>query len=163
MEAEELDSIFREMRAALAGLGIPISGSIDPRVRVNSRARRRLGCCYYQNGGYAVEVSASLLDQPELLRQTLAHELLHTCRGCRDHGERWKAYAQRVNEALNYSIQRTVQVGEEPQERLRREEIKYVLECQACGAKISRSRMSKVVKTPWRYRCKCGGKLTRLQ
>ena len=160
---EELDSLMAELCSALRELGIPLSGHIEPRVQVNARAKRRLGCCILKNGIYTVEVSASLLDQPELLRQTLAHELLHTCWGCRNHGTRWKAYAARAGGALGCSIERTVKLEGEPQERLRREEVKYVLECQACGAKIERFRMSKAVKSPWRYRCRCGGALKRVQ
>jgi len=162
MTQEELDSLSAEIAEALRGLGIPLSGHISPAVLVNSRAKRRLGCCYCRDGVYTIEVSSRLLEQPDRLRQTLAHELLHTCRGCRDHGEKWKAYAAKVNEALGYSIQRLAPVMGESQEPLRREKIKYVLECQSCGAKICRSRMSKAVKYPWRYRCKCGGKLKRI-
>lgn len=162
MIQQELDSLLAEMSETLRGLGIPLSCHISPAVLVNSRAKRRLGCCYCRDGVYEIEVSASLLEQPDRLRQTLCHELLHTCRGCRNHGEKWKAYAAKVNEALGYSIQRLAPAEEESQEPLRREKIKYVLECQSCGAKICRSRMSKAVKQPWRYRCQCGGRLKRI-
>ncbi len=162
MEQEELDRLMQELAAELRELGIPLSRSILPAVQVNSRAKRRLGCCYFSGGQYTIEVSAALLDQPERLRQTLAHELLHTCWGCRNHGKTWKAYAARVNEALGLQIQRLSPAGEDRQEPLRRDEIKYVLECQSCGARIYRSRMSKAVKAPWRYRCKCGGRLKRI-
>lgn len=162
MIQQELNSLLAEMAEALRNLGIPLSGHISPTVLVNSRAKRRLGCCYYRDGVYEIEVSASLLEQPEPLRQTLAHELLHTCRGCRNHGEKWKGYAAKVNEALGYSIQRLAPAEGESPERLRQEKLRYVLECQSCGAKICRSRISKAVKQPWHYRCKCGGKLKRI-
>ncbi len=160
MTQEELNGALAEMAETLRGLGLSVSDKLRPEVIVNTRAKRRLGCCYYKNGVYTIEVSAMLTGQPEKLRQTLAHELLHTCPGCRNHGERWKAYAQRVNEALGFSIQRLAPPEGETGP-LRRDTIKYVLECQRCGAKIYRSRMSKAVKQPWRYRCKCGGKLKR--
>ncbi len=178
MVREELNEILAEMEEILRGLGIPLSSRISPELQVNARAKRRLGCCRYfpsadslpkgispplQNGGwYVIEVSASLLETPDRLRQTICHELLHTCRGCRNHGELWKFYAARVNEALGYQIQRLAPAEGEAVP-LRREEVKYVLECQSCGAKICRSRLSKAVKRPWCYRCKCGGKLKRIQ
>ncbi len=162
MTQEQLNALLEETRQALLGLGIPVSKKIDPVLRVNTRAKRRLGCCYYVSGGHVIEVSASLLDRPQLLRETLAHELLHTCPGCRNHGERWKTYARQAGTALGYAIQRTVPVEGEA-EPLRHEEIKYILECQSCGARIGRMRMSKAVKSPWRYRCSCGGKLRRIQ
>lgn len=162
MGMEELDGLLGELWRQLRGLGVPVSEKVRPGVRVNSRAKRRLGCCFYNGGEYTIEVAARLLGQPGLLRETLVHELLHTCPGCRDHGERWKGYAGVVNEAWGMDIQRTVKVEGE-QGPLRREEVKYVLRCEACGKEIGRVRMCKVVKTPWRYRCLCGGKLKRVK
>ena len=161
MTQEELDREFSELAEILRGMGIPVSRKIVPHVSVNSRAKRRLGCCYVQNGVYSIEVSARQLEDREKLRQTLAHELLHTCPGCRNHGERWKEYAKRVNETLGFSIQR-LSPAEGETAPLRKDTVKYVLECQSCGAKLYRSHMSKAVKSPWRYRCQCGGKLKRI-
>lgn len=162
MEQTELDKLMEELRLALQGCGIPVSNKIAPAVGVNTRAKRRLGCCYCRAGSYAVEVAERILDDPALLRETLAHELLHTCPGCRNHGTKWKAWAEKANEALGVHIQRTVPV-EDGAGPLRHEEVKYVLECQSCGARIERMRLSKAVKAPWRYRCRCGGKLKRIR
>ena len=161
MTQEELNRELLKLAETLRGMGIPVSRKLTPHVTVNSRAKRRLGCCYVKDGVYSIEVSDRQLDDREKLLQTLAHELLHTCPGCRNHGERWKAYAQKVNEALGLSIQR-LSPPEGETVPLRRDTVKYVLECQSCGAKLYRSRMSKAVKSPWRYRCQCGGKLKRI-
>ncbi len=157
----ELDGLMARLRRELISIGIPVSNRLEPEVRINTRARRWLGCCYYQSGRYWIEVSQAVLEDEDLLKQTLVHELLHTCPKCRDHGPKWKAYAQTVNEKLGYRIERTVKT-ETPAGSLRHEEIKYILECQSCGAQIKRMRMSKAVKSPWRYRCPCGGKLKRV-
>ena len=157
----ELDELMAGLRLELKALGIPVSNRLLPEVKVNTRAKRRLGCCFYQDGLYWIEVSQSVLGNENLLKQTLVHELLHTCPKCRDHGQQWKAYARLVNEKLGYKIERTVRV-ETPFGPLRHEEVKYILECQSCGAQIKRMRMSKAVKSPWRYRCPCGGKLKRV-
>lgn len=162
MEQGELDSLMAGLQAELRRLEVPVSGKILPGVRVNARAKRRLGCCFFRQGVYTIEVSAGILHSPVLLRETLLHELLHTCPGCRDHGPLWKHYAEVVNKALGTSIQRTVK-AEGELAPLRREEVKYVLRCQSCGREINRMRMCKVVKTPWRYRCLCGGKLKRVR
>ena len=157
----ELDGLMARLRRELISIGIPVSNRLEPEVRINTRARRRLGCCYYQSGRYWIEVSQAVLEDEDLLKQTLVHELLHTCPKYRDHGPKSKAYAQTVNEKLGYRIERTVKT-ETPAGSLRHEEIKYILECQSCGAQIKRMRMSKAVKSPWRYRCPCGGKLKRV-
>lgn len=162
MLQKELDQLMIQLHRELKGLGIPVAGRVLPQVKVNTRAKRRLGCCFCQGGQYWIEVSQAVLADENLLRQTLVHELLHTCPKCRNHGPQWKAYAQIVNEKLGYQIERTVKT-ETPSGPLRHEEIKYILECQSCGAQIKRMRMSKAVKSPWRYRCPCGGKLKRVQ
>lgn len=160
MEQAELDKLMEELCAALRELGIPISQKLDSHVKINTRAKRRLGCCYFTQTGCVIEVSAGILNQRELLRLTLVHELLHTCPGCRNHGVKWKAWAQRAGAAMDLDIRRTVPVEGEAAP-LRQEEVKYVLVCEACGARIPRKRMSKAVKRPWQYRCQCGGKLRR--
>lgn len=162
MPQAECDALMARLWGELRALGIPVSPNILPGVRVNSRAKRRLGCCYGQQGVYTIEVAARLLDDARLLRETLLHELLHTCPGCRNHGEKWKRYAAVVNQNMGTDIQRTVRLEEEPV-ALRREEVKYILRCEACGKEIKRMRLCKVVKSPWRYRCLCGGKLKRIQ
>ena len=146
----------------LRSLGIPISQEIAPSVEVNTRAQRRLGCCTRRQGRYDIQVSARILEDPQLLQQTLLHELLHTCYGCLNHGKRWKAYAQRVGEALGVEITRTAPM-EGPALPLRQEEVKYLLQCQSCGRLILRRRRSKAVEHPERYRCPCGGKLKLLK
>ena len=162
MEKQELDALLAELSAQLRELGIPLGKHIAPQVEVNTRAQRRLGGCIRKEGAFTIQVSQRLLDQPELLRNTLLHELLHTCYGCQNHGKRWKAYAQKVGQALGVDIRRTALV-EESWVPLRREEVKYLLRCQSCGRVIPRRRRSKAVEHPERYRCACGGKLERVQ
>lgn len=162
MTQAELDTLLGDLENTLRGLGIPLSREIRPAVVVNTRAKRRLGCCIRKEGAFTIEISAGILDNPELLHATLVHELLHTCYGCQNHGKRWKAYAVKAGEALGLEIQRTVAVEGQPQ-RLRQDSVKYFLRCTSCGAVIPRRRMSKAVKNPGRYRCSCGGKLERLQ
>lgn len=162
MEQAELDKMLADLQACLLNLGVPVSHKILPGVQINIRARRRLGCCIYRQGEYIIEVSASILENPVLLQETLLHELLHTCPGCRNHGEKWKAYADYVNRSMGTQIQRTAKMEGEFTP-LRHEEVKYILRCEACGKEIKRLRMCKVVKSPWRYRCLCGGKLKRIQ
>ena len=100
MTQGELDALFTGLRGKLEELGLPLSREIDPQPVVNTRAKRRLGCCIRREGRFTIQVSQSILGDPQLLRATLVHELLHTCYGCQNHGKRWKAYAQTAGEAL---------------------------------------------------------------
>lgn len=152
-----LETVIDEARAA----GIPVPETIDPKVRINRRATTRFGCCMAQGGRFVIELSSRLLDASEAAcRETLAHEVLHTCRGCRDHGVRWKAYAARMKDRYGYEIARTSSceaLGIPDTRKLR-----YWLVCERCGARIGRSRRSKLIQHPQRYRCRCGGRLSEL-
>ena len=108
MEQQEVDDLLARVIAQARALCIPVSLHIDPAVRLNQRATGRFGCCRFSGGRYVIEVSARLLAAgAEAVGETLAHEVLHTCPGCRDHGAIWKSYAGRMNGAYGYHISRT--------------------------------------------------------
>ena len=93
----------------------------------------------------------------EAVARVLAHEVLHTCYGCANHGPRWKGYAQRMNDAYGYAIRRTddyASLGLEDDRPVR-----YYVVCQRCARRIPRMKRSPLVDHPERYRCPCGGTL----
>jgi len=154
----DFDRLLQAVLAQARALGIPVSSQIDPHVAVNRRAVTRFGCCICKDGRFTIELTARLLDAPEqACRQTLAHEILHTCPGCRNHGPRWKHYAQRMNAAYGYQISRLSPpqalglTGGKP--------ARYLLRCDACGRIFPRMRASNLTRHPERYRCACGGAL----
>jgi predicted SprT family Zn-dependent metalloprotease len=150
--------LLREVIAEARALNIPVSSQIAPNVVINTRATARFGCCVKKGDRYIIELSDKLVNAPESsCRQTLAHEILHTCYGCRNHGPRWKQYAEKMNAAYGYHISRTG--THEALGIANTIPVKYVLVCQKCGAELKRTRMSNLVRYPERYRCKCGGTL----
>ena len=156
---ERFDRLLAQVLDEARALSIPVSAHIEPHVEVNGRARTRFGCCLARNGRYTIQLSARLLEGPDwACRQTLAHEVLHTCPGCANHGPRWKEYARRMNEAYGYAITRTA-----PSEALglplAESQAKHLLVCTRCGAAYPRMRASALVRHPQRYRCRCGGTL----
>lgn len=155
------DTLLIRVQEEARALGIPISGHICPQVAVNRRAVSRFGCCRRRKEGYQIELSHRLLTASEAIcRQTLAHEVLHTCPGCQDHGPLWKTYAGRMNAAYGYEISRTAtcQALGLPETQTAR----HLLVCQRCGMEFQRVRASRLVQHPERYRCKCGGALRRI-
>lgn len=153
-----LQHVLEQVRAA----GIPASTQIDPQVRVNTRAKKRYGRCIFRDGRYEIELSARLqAADSSVVHTVLAHEVLHTCPGCMNHGARWKQYAAKMGERYGYSIQRTADYGLQPAQPPT--EIRYLLRCTSCGVVFARQRMSKLVRFPGRYRCRCGGRLQRLR
>ena len=105
----DCDALLREVTAQAVALGIPVSQKVEPHVVINTRAATRFGCCIFdgKTGCFRIEVARRVAEGPEMsCRETLAHELLHTCYGCQNHGARWKEYAQRMNNAYGYHIRR---------------------------------------------------------
>ncbi len=158
MDGKNLDIMLMQVISQARSLSIPVSGHIDPHVVVNTRARTRFGCCRSAKGRHTIEVSAALLSAEEQsIRQVLAHEVLHTCPGCADHGKRWQHWAALMNNAFGYDIRRAhtpEALGVEDARTVR-----YLVVCRQCGKSIARMKRSSLVEHPERYRCKCGGVL----
>ena len=159
------DSLLKKAMILLRDAGIPISARIDPHVKINTRAKKRFGMCIMKDGAYTIELSAVMLTAPEIsCMQTLCHELIHTCRGCGDHGSVFKKYAGILNRRYGYNIQRTNSAEEMgvPKPDMHKT-ANYILKCRQCGAEIARSRYSNVIAMPSHYRCRCGGSLKRIK
>ena len=73
--------------------------------------------------------------------------------------------AKTVNFLLpQYSIKARTSFEDKGLEDTRPEPVyRYVLKCQDCGTEIRRQKKSAAVEHPERYRCKCGGRLRRIQ
>ena len=159
MTQKELDGLLSRVIGEARQAGIPVSSCIDPRVRPNRRAKTRFGCCIRQGGRYTIELSARLAEKgrEEAAAQVLAHEVLHTCYGCSNHGKRWQGYARRMNAAYGYRIRRTDDydgLGLEDDRPVR-----WWVVCVRCGRRLPRMKRSPLVDHPERYRCRCGGEL----
>lgn len=166
-----MQQIIEEARAAR----IPVSDAIQPHVVVNTRAKTRYGSCRKVGAEYVIEISVRMQNAAEEdVRAVLAHEVLHTCRNCMNHGPLWRTYAARFSATCGYTIARTgnipgadVRPEKEAIQRSGKEyamhEINYVLMCESCGALFPRIQFSKVVQYPERYRCRCGGTLRRIK
>lgn len=158
----DADALLKTVIDEARALGIPVSGGILPQVVINTRAKTRFGrCAVLPNGSCRIELAARVLAAGERACKTvLAHEVLHSCKGCRNHQARWQAYAKRMNAAYGYDIRRTHSpealgvVNDAP--------YRYRLCCRRCGAQLQRMKKSPLVQHPERYRCRCGGQLTLL-
>ena len=159
MTVERLDALLAQVIGQARDLSVPVSGSIDPHVRVNTRARTRFGCCRREGGRYTVEVAAALLEADEsAVCRILAHEVLHTCPGCANHGRRWKHWAGIMSNRFGYDIHRT-----DSHESLGLEDdrpVRWLVVCRSCGKTMPRMKRSALVEHPERYRCRCGGRLS---
>lgn len=166
IDITHLSKLTKKVTSELRGIGIPVSDNIDKTV-INKRTKRRLGAClsHISSTGkksFTIEVSArALVLDEQIVKSIIAHELLHTCAGCFNHGKKWKEYGERTKSLLGYEIKRTMKVGESSMDLLReKENYRYTVVCKTCGQKFLRKRKCPLVEHPEKYRCgKCGGKL----
>ena len=164
---KDILKLAAECQADLASIGIPY-GRVKRWV-INTRAKARWGLCKkLPDGGFEIEIAEALLqnDVDDIaVKNTMLHELLHTCLGCLKHTGRWKQYADKVNRLLPmYNIKRTTSAEEKGVAVKRKEpEYRYILKCYDCNKEIRRQKKSAVIEHPEHYRCTCGGKLNRIR
>lgn len=158
----DADALLKTVVAEAKALGIPVASGILPKVWINNRAQTRFGrCVILPDGSCQIELAGRVAAAGECACKTvLAHEILHSCKGCRNHQARWKGYAQRMNAAYGYDIRRTH--SPEALGVLNDKPCRYRLECRRCRAVLTRMKKSPLVQHPERYRCRCGGPLLRL-
>lgn len=134
---------------------------------VNTRARTRWGHCRKEKDGtFEIQIARQLLEDDRIpekaCKETIIHEILHTCYGCMNHKERWKGYAQRMNDRYGYNIKRVTtgnEKGVENYEAQNHLPVKYVFVCGGCGATIYRKRKSKFTRYYRNYICtRCGAR-----
>ncbi len=159
---KDFERLKQECLQELADLDIEV-GRIKA-WSINTRARSRWGQCRQERDGtYSIQIAQCLLADDRIsekaCKETIIHELLHTCEGCMKHSGRWKAYAQLMNRAYGYNIKRTTSGNEKGVENYKpqRMAVKYVFTCGGCGATIYRKRDSKFTRYYRLYGCtKCG-------
>ncbi len=132
---------------------------------INTRARTRWGYCKKENDGtFTIQIARQLLEDDRIseksCKETIIHELLHTCYGCMNHQNRWKLYAELMNHQYGYSIKRVTtgsEKGIEDYKPTRKMAAKYAFRCGGCGITIYRKRDSKFTRNYRNYRCtRCG-------
>ncbi|MCI6020524.1 MAG: hypothetical protein MRZ64_02380 [[Bacteroides] pectinophilus] len=179
-----LQKVIKEAETA----GIPIQ-EIEPDVVINTRAQSFWGRCTAVvdrsavSTIYRIEVTTRLIGTDESsIKNTLMHEVIHTCKGCMNHSDLWKKYAAIVNEKYGYNVKRVTSSEEKGLEsslgipdidgaagdgssvgnavhRRRIMPVKYVATCTSCGRSQGYKRAGKVVTRPQNYRCRCGGRI----
>lgn len=161
----DFNTLLQIVIAEAKAIKIPVSEHIQPNVIINKRAKKRFGQCIIENESYTIELSEKLLNVPEQsCKQTIAHEIIHTCKGCQNHGTLFMHYAEQMNQRYGYHIKRTNSCEEMGIAREQTEKpVKYIVLCEKCGVQIKRERYSNVIADPSHYRCRCGGTLKRIQ
>lgn len=158
---KDLNALYERCLWEVERVGIRHGVILD--IKVNYRAKTRWGMCKRNPNGFMLEISAMLLEDSvsdEAAKDTIIHEILHTCKGAFNHGEAWKALAGRMNAIYGYNIKRTTSYAEKGMKEVHVEDkYKYFYKCEGCGQILKYKRKCVFTKNPARYRCGiCGGK-----
>lgn len=159
---KDLNRIYNECYKEVVSCGIQPGNITD--VSINTRATTRWGQCVKKDGHFTINISERLLSDnipDDGLKNTIIHEILHTCKDCQNHGKEWKKYASIINERYGYKIKRADTAKEKGvSEDDLFANAKHKFTCTNCGNSIYRQRESKFTRNYTRYRCGiCGGKL----
>lgn len=143
--------------------------------------RRQLGSCTFlnyasnnKNAGCSplraeISISKYLRDE-EYVRRVLVHEFGHFVAPNQHHSAIWKMRADKIgakwgivcHTKATYEEFFAFRLGQAFYQEEKTPTPKYMLVCQQCGNVIYRSRLSKSVRRPDKYKCgRCGGKLVR--
>ena len=167
---KRLAEMYYECIEEMDAIDIPYGNIVE--VTVNYRAKSRWGqCCRgYEFGSvvYKININCDLChpDASERgLKETIIHEILHTCPDCMCHTGEWKRLANLVNDCYNYNVKRCnssedkgVDDFYKNHDRQGRPEKpvtwKYEIVCKDCGKVVGRRQKScKLTMYPQRYRC----------
>lgn len=157
------EQILHNLINQYLAIGIPLHpDQINPKISYTN-SLTVLGKCKKQDGRYTIYLSRHALKDQEQIRNTLAHELIHTLYGCMNHGKKFHYYAAIIQKKLGIHIDSRASKSEAENSGIKeayRENARYKIVCNDCGAIIYRQKRSSLIVNPSRYRCgKCGGKL----
>lgn len=163
---KDLKLMFERAKEDLDVIGIQYGNIVE--IKVNTRAKSRWGqCCtvlnsqYWENKQFSINISDRLLQDDvtdEACLDTIIHEILHTCKGCMNHGREWKELAELVNDCYAcYNIKRCTSSSEKGIDNIDNTDKvhKYAVKCTHCGKVWYKDRMCGVVKNPKGYTHKC--------
>ena len=181
---KKLEELLQIIEKEFESIGIHIKEAGKIEITVAKRNCKRYGCCkqkspdtktksikryrnkcYIEYGIYkehTIEISKWVLQLDEkIIKNTIAHELIHCLPYCNNHSENFKKYATFINEKLNYSISRVGNKKEDYEESnlpYKEESYKYEIKCTQCQQIYKRKRLAKNFIR--KYRCGiCNGKL----
>lgn len=158
--SRKLRTAFEDGRRICEEHNIPIGcvTSLKENPRLTSTWGR---CSKLTRNTYEIEISSRLLADEveyEALMNTMLHELIHTCKGCMNHGELFKRYGSWLNKD-GWHIQRCTSCEEKNIKEVPRI-YKYRVTCESCGEVWDYSKRGAVVRSlqrdPHSCTCACG-------
>ena len=162
---KDLNKLLSEVLEDFDALDIKYGKIVE--ITPNSRAKSRWGQCRKKHQGYCININVALLADnigDQGAKETIAHEVCHTIKGCMNHGATWKHYAQLLS-VFGYNIKRTnsaADKGLNTEQYLANKNYKYEIRCEKCCTASFYQKRGKAITAIMTqkyhgYRCgKCG-------
>lgn len=154
--AHDIVALFCDVMDDIESCGIVTGNIID--IKVNNRLSRALGRCCRKSNGFLIEMNrdwiADNVDE-QGVKNTIAHEILHTVEGCFNHSPRWKEQTRKLMAFCpEYSIDTTTSAWEYGYKPSMRYKYKYT--CSGCGQTVYKKRRDETL-LKWSIcgLCKC--------
>jgi hypothetical protein len=151
----DLNELFTRCCEELDVIGVPYAkGKIDG-VYSNSRYTRRYGNCRrLPNGHFEISIASFLLSDKitsdKIVRNTIFHELTHTCPDCFNHGKKFHEWGALISDCYDVDISTYVskEISNTVNEAgvIKKPKNKYEVVCCGCGAKSYFKRKTNTVK-----------------
>ena len=162
----DLQKCYNECRAELDSIGIKYGNIIS--IQSANLPSTVWGRCIKNGDIYKIQINKILLESTESykgLKNTIIHEMLHSCPNSMRHTGNWKNLAGIVNSKLGYFVSRCTS-SEELGIKIdaMEQDYKYACKCNRCGMVFGRNRICDFIKYPSHYTHKnCGGTFVRIK
>lgn len=101
----DLNKMLNDIIADALNVNIPISKYLIKKIYIDKEMNNHLAECHRFFDRCEIHLFYKTLQaKPEYIKSIIAHEILHTCFLCSDHGYPWSKYSQIMNETYGYNI-----------------------------------------------------------
>lgn len=102
---EKIQEIFEFCKRLMNENNIPISKNIQNEIVINTRLRKTLAICEKKGKNYVITFNSHIMETDKnILIQIMLHELIHTIKGCLNHGPKFKKYCKILNDKYGFNI-----------------------------------------------------------
>lgn len=104
----ELTDILKNVINDAMRIGFPVSDALERKIYIDKATYDRVGACYRYPFPERYEIHLSEDTQKahiNIIRDIIAHEVLHTSFITMDHNCFWMMYQEKMNSNLGYNIQ----------------------------------------------------------
>ena len=156
---KDFETMVNEVYISLRKRGIPI---VNCPVTVSNRLKAVYGNTHckvrFGERSYYIQIASFLVEHGSEngIKSTIAHEYIHTCDGCMNHGKLWKHYASMVSDMYDINRADTMEnkgISQNVANAIHNSSIKYIVKCGTCNHEWKYKRMCKTLKVLDRCAC----------